>query len=65
VENAAVGIEVAIVARMWMIGLGSVDRFGSAHMVLPNLMDLHLAELQIAELQIAELQTKLGKCLDN
>jgi kojibiose phosphorylase len=55
VEDAAVGIEAAIAAKMWTIGIGPVDRLGSAHIVLPNLMDVHLADLQ----------TKLGKYLDN
>jgi len=47
VEDAAVGIEAAIAAGMWAIGLGTSDRFGgSAHIVLPNLTDVHLTNLQ-------------------
>ncbi|MEH1855624.1 MAG: beta-phosphoglucomutase [Nostoc sp.] len=52
VEDAAVGIEAAIAAGMWTIGLGPVERFGgSAHLVLPNLAGVHLSDLQ----------TQLGK----
>ena len=47
VEDAAVGIEAAIAAGMWTIGLGPVERFGgSAHLVLPNLVGVHLNYLQ-------------------
>ena len=55
VEDAAVGVEAAIAAGMGAIGLGPVERFGgSAHLVLPNLMGVHLEDLK----------TKLGKCLE-
>jgi len=54
VEDAAVGIEAAIAAGMRAIGLGPAERFGgSAHLVLPNLMGIHLSDLQ----------TQLGKSL--
>jgi len=54
VEDAAVGIEAAIAGGMWTIGLGPVERFGgSAHLVLPNLMGVHLSDLQ----------TQLGRSL--
>jgi kojibiose phosphorylase len=54
VEDAAVGIEAAIAAGMRTIGLGPVERFGgSSHLVLPNLMGIHLSDLQ----------TQLGKSL--
>ncbi len=47
VEDAPAGVEAAIAASMWAIGLGTGDRFGgSAHIVLPNLMDVHLTNLQ-------------------
>lgn len=47
VEDAAVGVEAAIAAGMGAIGLGPVERFGgSAHLVLPNLMGIHLSDLQ-------------------
>ncbi|WP_103670786.1 beta-phosphoglucomutase [Pseudanabaena sp. BC1403] len=52
VEDAAVGIEAAIAAGMWTIGLGPFERFGGfAHLVLPNLIGVHLSDLQ----------TQLGK----
>ncbi|WP_373540992.1 beta-phosphoglucomutase [Chamaesiphon sp.] len=54
VEDAAVGIEAAIAAGMWAVGLGSVDRFGgSAHIVLPNSIGVRLSDLQ----------TQLGKAV--
>lgn len=46
VEDAAVGIEAAIVAGMWTIGLGSSDRFKTADVILPNLIGVHLTDLQ-------------------
>ena len=54
VEDAAVGIEAAIAAGIWTIGLGPVERFSSADIVLPNLIGVHLDVLK----------TKLGKCLE-
>jgi len=46
VEDATVGIEAAIAAGMWAIGLGSMDHVGAAHIVLQNLMGVHWADLQ-------------------
>ena len=46
VEDAHAGIEAAIAAGMWVIGLGPVDRVGAAHVVLPNLIGVHLSDLQ-------------------
>ena len=46
VEDATVGIEAAIAAGMWAIGLGPRDRVGAAHIVLPNLMGIHWTALQ-------------------
>jgi beta-phosphoglucomutase len=37
VEDAAAGIEAALAASMWAIGLGPVERVGAAHIVLPSL----------------------------
>jgi kojibiose phosphorylase len=45
VEDAASGIEAALRAGMWSVGLGPVDRVGSAHLVLPNLEGVHWADL--------------------
>jgi kojibiose phosphorylase len=54
VEDAAAGIEAALAAGMWTIGLGPVERLAAcdnnrvkaAHIVLPNLMGAHLSDLQ-------------------
>ncbi|WP_421657389.1 beta-phosphoglucomutase [Leptothermofonsia sp. ETS-13] len=46
VEDAESGIEAALQARMWAIGLGPADRVGAAHVVLPNLQGVHWADLQ-------------------
>jgi len=46
VEDATVGIEAAIAAGMWTIGIGPSDRVGAANIVLPNLIGVHLTELR-------------------
>lgn len=46
VEDAAAGIEAALAARMWTIGIGPVSRVGAAHVVLPNLKGVSWADLQ-------------------
>ena len=46
VEDATVGIEAAIAAGMWSIGLGPQERVGAANIVLPNLIGVHLSDLQ-------------------
>jgi kojibiose phosphorylase len=55
VEDAPAGVEAAIAAGMWAIGLAPKehsDRFnGDAHIVLPNL----------TELQLSDIQAKLGR----
>ncbi len=45
VEDATVGIEAAIAARMWSIGIGPQERVGAANIVLPNLSGVHLSDL--------------------
>jgi HAD superfamily hydrolase (TIGR01509 family) len=47
VEDAAVGIEAAIAAGMWTIGLGSSDRFKTSNVILPNLIDVRWSDLQL------------------
>lgn len=37
VEDAASGIQAALAAGMWTVGLGPAERVGAAHVVLPNL----------------------------
>ena len=46
VEDAAVGIEAAIAAGMWTVGLGPVERLKASHVVLPSLMNVHWSDLQ-------------------
>jgi kojibiose phosphorylase len=46
VEDAAVGIEAAIGAGMWTVGLGPVDRLKAAHVILPSLMNVRWSNLQ-------------------
>jgi beta-phosphoglucomutase len=47
VEDATVGIEAAIAAGMWTIGLGSSDRFKTSDVIIPNLIDVHWSDLQL------------------
>ncbi|HEY9669408.1 MAG TPA: beta-phosphoglucomutase [Coleofasciculaceae cyanobacterium] len=37
VEDAGSGVEAALAAGMWAVGLGPVERVGAAHVVLPSL----------------------------
>jgi hypothetical protein len=54
VEDGAVGIESAIAAGMWTVGLGPVARFTvcdsnrlkAAHVILPSLMNVRWSNLQ-------------------
>ncbi len=57
-EDAAAGIEAALAAKMWTVGLGPSERVGSAHVVLPNLAGVKWAELQ-AKLSDASRQQRL------
>ena len=57
VEDATAGIEAALAASMWAIGLGPEARVGNAHVVLPNLEGVHWADLQ-AKLNQAAQQLK-------
>jgi kojibiose phosphorylase len=45
VEDAGSGVEAALAAGMWAVGLGPVERVGAAHVVLPSLEKVHWAEL--------------------
>jgi beta-phosphoglucomutase len=56
VEDAPAGVAAALAAGMWVIGLGAAfqvatppeeQRVGAAHLVLPNLIDVHWSDLQI------------------
>ncbi|MEH2206955.1 MAG: beta-phosphoglucomutase [Nostoc sp.] len=46
VEDAAAGVEAALAAGMWAVGLGPVERVGAAHIVLPSLEGLKWADLR-------------------
>ena len=46
VEDAAVGIEAAIAAEMRTVGIGPSDRFKTANVILPNLVDVRWSNLQ-------------------
>jgi beta-phosphoglucomutase-like phosphatase (HAD superfamily) len=52
VEDATVGVQAAISAGMRSIGIGPITRVGSASIVLPNLVGVHLVDLQ-TQLQLA------------
>jgi len=45
VEDAASGVEAALAAKMWVLGLGPVERVGAAHIVRQGLEGLHWTEL--------------------
>jgi kojibiose phosphorylase len=44
-EDATAGIEAALAARMWAVGIGPQERVGNAHIVLPNLAGITWANL--------------------
>ncbi|HYW19317.1 MAG TPA: beta-phosphoglucomutase [Nodularia sp. (in: cyanobacteria)] len=46
IEDAAAGVEAALAAGMWAVGLGPSERVGAAHVVLPSLAGVKWAELQ-------------------
>ncbi|RMF33463.1 MAG: beta-phosphoglucomutase, partial [Chloroflexi bacterium] len=45
VEDAASGIEAALAAGMWTVGLGPEERVGAAHVVLPSLEGVRWSDL--------------------
>lgn len=46
VEDAEAGIEAALAAGMWSVGLGPSERVGEAHVVLPSLEGVSWEELR-------------------
>ncbi|MEH2260478.1 beta-phosphoglucomutase [Nostoc sp.] len=46
VEDAAAGVEAALAAGMWAVGLGPIERVGAAHIVLPSLEGIKWADLR-------------------
>jgi beta-phosphoglucomutase len=57
VEDAEVGVEAALAAGMWALGLGPVERVGAAHVVLSSLEGVRWADVLVQLAQVAE-QTK-------
>lgn len=53
VEDAAAGIEAALAAGMWAVGLGPPERVGAAHLVLPSLAGIKWADMQAKLSQVA------------
>jgi kojibiose phosphorylase len=45
-EDAAAGVEAALAAGMWVVGLGPRQRVGAAHLVLPGLESAHWASIK-------------------
>ncbi len=60
VEDAASGIEAALAAGMWAIGLGPAERVGHAHLRFDSLIGVRLADilsgLEVASWTIAETE---------
>jgi kojibiose phosphorylase len=56
IEDAAAGIEAAIAAGMWAVGLGPSTRVGEAHVVLPSLEGIKWADLQAKLARVAGVQ---------
>ncbi|MEH1934919.1 MAG: beta-phosphoglucomutase [Nostoc sp.] len=46
VEDAAAGVDAALAAGMWAVGLGPAERVGAAHIVLPSLEGIKWADLK-------------------
>ncbi|MEA5598844.1 beta-phosphoglucomutase [Rivularia sp. UHCC 0363] len=46
VEDAASGVEAALAGGMRTIGIGSIERVGAAHIILPNLEGVTLKDIQ-------------------
>ncbi|MBD2203765.1 beta-phosphoglucomutase [Calothrix sp. FACHB-1219] len=56
VEDAAAGIEAGLASGMWTVGLGTVERVGASHVVLPNLAGITWADLK------AKLEKITNRC---
>ncbi|EKQ69440.1 beta-phosphoglucomutase [Leptolyngbyaceae cyanobacterium JSC-12] len=57
IEDAASGIEAAIRAGMWAVGLGSVERVKDAHVMFPSLAGVHWADLLDCLTQVTSLKS--------
>lgn len=60
VEDAAAGVDAALAAGMWAVGLGPQERVGHAHVVFPDLSQVTLARfveaVQAAQAEAARWQ---------
>jgi kojibiose phosphorylase len=56
VEDAASGVEAALAAGMWVVGLGPVERVGAAHIVYASLAGLRWSDL-LAKLKHTQMFT--------
>ncbi|MEA5551313.1 beta-phosphoglucomutase [Anabaena cylindrica UHCC 0172] len=45
-EDAAAGVDAALAAGMWAVGMGPPERVGTAHIILPNLAGMTWEKLQ-------------------
>jgi beta-phosphoglucomutase len=54
VEDAESGVEAALAAGMWAVGLGPDERVGVAHVVLPSLEGVHWAGLRTRLAEVVE-----------
>ncbi|MEH2419784.1 MAG: beta-phosphoglucomutase [Nostoc sp.] len=54
VEDAAAGIDAALAAGMWAVGLGPAERVGAAHIVLPSLAGIKWTDLRAKLSNIAK-----------
>jgi len=54
VEDAEAGVEAALAAGMWTVGLGPAERVGAAHVVLPSLEGVRWADLCARLAEVAE-----------
>jgi beta-phosphoglucomutase len=45
-EDAEAGVNAALAAGMWVVGIGPSERVGAAHLTLPNLVEVSWASLQ-------------------
>ncbi len=46
IEDAAAGVEAALAAGMWAVGLGPPERVGAAHLIFPSLAGVKWADIR-------------------
>lgn len=59
VEDAEAGVEAALAAGMWVLGLGPVERVGAAHIVLPNLEGVRWTDILAKLPRVEEEKTRV------